>query len=489
MVPVSRNPSPPAPDHKIMRLSACLLLLSSPFCFAGKSAKIEPYAVKGRLTMPALVEFIIDYRDISYNEMRPGPGAAPTFESKLAYSKVNDTVSDILGDGWSTKSTVTVEQVRAHLPAAEGAVATYGKQSAWRKWPPVTTPFLTQRQTFRRKDGTAVEHTFRGTVEDLAEQKEALKKADPTINVGDETETPWRRTSLGPFRLRKSVDSVFNYVAGDDNSAFYKTESAGNDKGLLSAPGAKITFSDDRLVANGRKWSTEGALIFSYHSASEFPVNAPGTPRVDGWEVFHAALAGAWKVERAESSGTYSVNELKFSAPLVYGSSSLFGFVQLNPYYQTDTDFDGEVFGATASYELSGAPCFGRFSILKEFGKRELDYRVRVAALLDYSEVHRVSAYSPRKDGDDWLRAGGEVGLELGYFDKTEPGNLPVTAGVSYRMMDSLGGVDDNGHLLKANLSWWLNPFACFTLSYERGETPVAAKDVDMFSVGVELRY
>lgn len=464
-----------------MKTYLFLPLLIPAISLADNKIKVADYSTKGVVSLSSAVNYIIDYHDIPLSELRPAPNQEPTLASKLEHSTVSGDlwfIKKLAGPG-KENGPFTEAQVTAVLPPGKSSSARYKELPSWQKKPPLTTPLLKQKQTYLNKEThTTTERTFSGTAQDVREQRAAASE-DPALK-GTKEVPPWSTTSYGPLRLRRDVDSVFSYAFDDDGlEALYGVETAGESPGLIKAKGARFSFSNDRLDPNGQTWSTQGALLFPIHHYRE--------PDAGSAFTFHSAIAASWNVESKEGPDPTEVNELKLSAPLVWGKSGL-GYFQLSPFYQTDTDFEGEFYGATASFSLVAEPCFGFYRKITDVGSRELNMSIKLNAILNYSEVGKASPYSNRMENDDWLRAGGEAGLEFGLFDPKGK-RAPITASVSYTYLGEIEGNGGDGDLFKASLSYWLTNNAGISLEYENGETPVADKRVDLLTVGLEFRY
>jgi hypothetical protein len=144
--------------------------------------------------------------------------------------------------------------------------------------------------------------------------------------------------------------------------------------------------------------------------------------------------------------------------------------------------------GATASIEYRNK-WLGHYYPLAKFGSRNLDARIRVIGLVDYSDVQTGSRYISRPEGSYWFRLGGEVDFDIGLFAYGDKTKQPITATVSYRFEDAVSGEGGYADLLKADLSFWLNPYTALSVDYQRGTTPVADKDINQLTVGIQIKY
>lgn len=474
-------------------LLACLSIPAS--VFAKPDVKAKEYATNGVLSEDALIEFLIDYHDIPYTALRPsGTKAPPTPASKRAYGPLSDSLYGFRTALNGKSPPYTPSEVERLLPPTPSAATQYEKLPRWRKIPVITEPLQknTDYISYTEKPGGRLQ-TYEGTTGDIIEQKTALK-ADKTVSPSSFYQV--RRSSIGPLRLRRTVDSIMDYRLDKFNwDSWLKTETTIMPPDLLAAPGAKIGYSDNRLERGNGAWSAEGALVLPLHSIDNPLAPSDGSgiekPGTTTW-IGHAGLAVSWKIEEQEKPNTQDIDELKLSIPLGAGYSGTLGefFIGTEPYYQTDTDFDGGIVGATASFEYSAGEYLGTFGKLTTLGARDLSMRIRAIGLVDYSDVRDTSPYIKRTLDDDWFRLGAQFSIEFGLFPTdTLSKQPPITIGASYRFMQEVG--DDNGgysDFFKANATLWLSPNAGLTLEYQKGETPVADKDIDLITLGLELK-
>lgn len=478
--------------HHFRVVPALALLAFAMSSHAKNNIKLDDYATNGLISTEALVELVIDYYDIPYVELRPKVAKpsyprdkmlAPTAASKADHPKVFVVQQRLFNRSRGTGGPYKVDEVKKALDQPDSALAQYDAQPGIMKLTGITQPYARQTTYYAGKDGTGeYPRTVSGSPGDIMRQTEQLK-SDPEINVNDAPRLS-SKASLGPFQLRRSVASTLDYNVEafkwkpwlGTNSSMIKPED------LASIQGAKIGYSDNRLLDGGGAWSSEGALIYPFHYVSL------SQEREDRF--FHAGLATSWKLEEQEKAGTSDIDELKFSAPAGLGlhfNETLF-FIQAEPYFHTDTDFDSGIVGATASFEFKMLHGLGSYFPVGKFGSNTLYARFRAVGLVDYSDVQDTSPYIKRSLNDDWFRVGAVASFDMGLYPPNAK-QPPITIGASYRFMQEVG--DDNGgysDLFKANATMWLSPNAGLTLEYQKGETPVADKDIDIITLGLELK-
>ena len=268
--------------------------------------------------------------------------------------------------------------------------------------------------------------------------------------------------SIGPVRLRKSERFL--------------------DVPRTSAKGASIGFSDNRLKEGRGAWNTEGAL--------GYPVRLSRQDGGGGKSVELEAIPFvSWNLAEVEGSAGFQINELTFGLPFIVkvspgvGFSSAKWFLSGRPYYMTDFDFDQSIYGLEARAEYVGgvlgtALNMGGFYPLFD----GLRYSFRVTPAMDYSITEKAGNYTSRQEGDDWLRVGAFSSLDLRF-----PFMLDV--GLSYLFFETVSGSGGYSDLLHVYATWWPGEHLGMTVDYSKGETPVAARDIDLVKVGVELRY
>lgn len=418
------------PTSRSLTMATTLCLLAGP-CFADNTTPIEPLASpQGTLSGWKLDEFLIRYHD-QYGEAAKKAKLTPDGDTVIPLTVKRDLAQPYRGElaiAVGDKDEYTIAEIRSIYPAKPTKEEVQAKLPAWKK-----IPYITKAGEQKWEDGEA---------------KYQAKE--------------------GPIHLRRE---------------------AGDLKELKDAKGAKIGFSDNRLQEGNGAWNTEGALIFPLRwkregaDASSLSV--------------HLTPAVSWNFVEQEAPGKSDVDELKLSAPIIMGHTpggrldpqEYIAIVE--PYYQTDWDFDGEILGGSLKLEYVGkvGPVhFGSFHSLFDASEAKsiddiLAYRLRIKPMLDYSEVVKKGGFD-RAEDDDWLRLGGEVSFELRFFGSDNPLDL----GITYRFAEEVHGDGGFSDLFKANATLWLSPNAGLTLEYQKGETPVADKDIDLITLGLELK-
>lgn len=296
--------------------------------------------------------------------------------------------------------------------------------------------------------------------------------------------------SLGPLRLRKSTADVMQTAADPK-------------KTLKDVKGATFGFSDNFLLDGNGAWNSEGVL--------DYPIKfyRQGDRPGQSFEL-QVGPATEWKLAETQEKNKNDVQELNFSVPLTLfvspgrekmkgtyeenmaaAGNTIFSqlwVIQSKPYFQTDFSFQHEIYGVEASVEFIGG-VFGGPLYLGGFhnvGDSGLQYQLRAIPKLDYSATERGGQYTTRRPGDDWFRVGGMVSLDFRLGGKSFN---PLDVGVSYQFMDTLSGSGDFADLLKTHATWWLSENAGLTLEYSKGDTPVAMKQIDLVTLGLEFKY
>lgn len=366
----------------------------------------------------------------------------------------------------------------------------YDARPGFTKVRPITEPISSTEKFARKADGTREDYYFGPTVRDRLEQEKALAERKPPVDAAKLATQSG--SSIGPIRLRRTT--------GEINTRSDAIQSDGPDEKIREAKGAKIAYSDNRLKNGSGAWNSEGALYLPFiWSAQERANEADKTDKPDRDHRFGFAPAVAWNVQEQQGAGKADVDELKFSVPIYAdfggGPESRYWTTILEPYYQTDTDFDGAIWGSTASVAFRGL-VFGEgrkglyLNQWQFLAGNSTSYKIGLKGLLDYSETHATSPFSKRKKDDDWLRAGLEAGFSLGLFrDDEMPDKAPLVFNVGYKFLDAWSGDGGYSDMWNVSLTYWVNDYVGFSGEYQKGETPIAKEEIDLITLGMEFRY
>lgn len=294
------------------------------------------------------------------------------------------------------------------------------------------------------------------------------EKPEPMDGIFENSRELGENGEIGPFRIRSAVEDW--------------------SKKLGDVTGATISYQENQL-SDSTTWSAKGAIIYPI-------VFSDGTDRPEGaaFSSFVSAFTPAvnWNIVDVDGTDEGDVQELQFNLPFsLQGNHSaieLRSELSLAPYYATDLSFDSSIVGASLVYE----PIFqiGKHFDVGQFhslgGKKKGPaYLIRLLPKLDYSNVLETSRFVSRPEGDEWFRAGGKVEVALRPFGKNARWELRGSYGA---MWDLEGGDDDFSDLIEAKALFWLSESAGLSFSYQKGQTPVADKDIEMLSLGFELK-
>jgi len=281
----------------------------------------------------------------------------------------------------------------------------------------------------------------------------------------------------GPLRLRQSTDE-WGETPGDNK--------------LKDVRGATLGFTDNRLIAGSGVWNSKGVVDYPIHQNWQ---GGPGESLEAIW-----GPAFEWDIAQTEEDGMSGVEELGVSIPATFYWSPGAGFIregetissrlwviQGKPYFQSDFSGGHEIFGSTVSAEYVGG-IGGDFYLggFQNIGNSGMQYRMRAVGKVDYSATERGGVFTSRMEGDDWFRVGGEFSYNLRLGAET---HNPIDFGVAYLLLDSLDGQGGYSDLFSTHATFWINKYAGLTFEYREGETPVADQQVDMISLGLELKY
>lgn len=279
--------------------------------------------------------------------------------------------------------------------------------------------------------------------------------------------------SFGPIQLRKDADQL-NLKSG----------------GIGDVKGATLGFANNYDKKGSGAWNSEGVLYYPYTNITQLGIGSSSELLV--------GPSVEWKLAETEDATGKDVQSLTLGIPIIdyftpgsgAGRRVQHGIwvFQGKPYYQTDFSFEHSIIGGGLSAEFVGSP-FGNNFIIGDYqdtGVKNMQYRLRVMPKVDYSDVLDSGPHTTRAEDDDWFRAGGLISFDLRIGGATVN---PLVLGVSYSGLDTISGDDGYSKMFKANATWWLSDYAGLTLEYSNGETPVASEDVDMLTLGLDLRY
>lgn len=414
----------------------------------------------------ALIEYFVQANGVPYTDTIPGPGKPPSLQlkrAKVLYSL--DWVKQMFPGGPPYKAQ-DIKNLSGYMSKKEK----YEAAPRWTKIPVLTEPVLRLETEYTDAGGRKVRRVVGPSV--LA-KLEAEAAPDKTLSDPQ----PISKSSFGPFRLRRSTTEL--------DPLSQTIELAGLDAKIQDAKGARFGLTDNRLAGGTRTWNTEGALMLPFHYVY--------TGNIGGDTIFHAAPSVSWNFLKQEAAAAAEINELKFSAPVTLDTGHL--TFTTEPFYQTDTDFKGEIIGVLGSLAYRGKfPLIGKLNEWQTWyqgSTREVHAKWNAKALVDYSDVREGSPWIKRAVDNDWLRLGGEASFDIGLYGKPDSPVMPapITLSLSYRYMDTVNGVGGDSDLFKASLTYWINNYAGITAEYQKGDTPVAKKEIDLFTLGVELRY
>jgi hypothetical protein len=278
------------------------------------------------------------------------------------------------------------------------------------------------------------------------------------------------RSSLGPFLLRRSPDDW--------------------SRSVRSADGATLAYADDQR--NHRKtWAAEGALIYPVEFARDNTARDRASRiRSESWELLPSV---SWKVLSVASSASADVQELQFSLPIVWSANLVStgalrnSELALTPYALTDFRFGGLIAGGTLTwtpYLLTSDASFALNTGYKGLGTGPLLYQLGLVPLIDINHLYKTSRFIERDDDKSYFRVGGKA--SAGLRTKNFP-SLELKA--SYQWFTRISGGPAESDLFSAAAKVWLNDNVALSFERQDGETPVARKDVDQSTLGLEMRF
>jgi hypothetical protein len=279
-----------------------------------------------------------------------------------------------------------------------------------------------------------------------------------------------RYGSAGPVRLRKTAD---DWRANADDSQ-----------------GATLAYSHNSKD-NKTAWASEGSLIYPILLSGDNTADDRESGVRSWWLWMLPSMS--WKVNKIDQTDDSDIEELLYQIPIVWSANHTgLGWLRnsefkLAPYMHTDFSLDGLVLGTSISYvpyvfdSVSGLALNAGY---KGLGKTPFRYRTGLTPTVDFNHLCSDSQYIKREDNDDYLRAGGKA--EAGIITKGYP-SLEFVA--SYQAFAGLIGAPDQSDLMSLAGKLWFNENMGLSIEYQRGETPIAQKDIDLAIMGLELKY
>lgn len=309
---------------------------------------------------------------------------------------------------------------------------------------------------------------------------------DLTAPASEATEEPWKLPGvLGTQDEKITVIGADRVTVRRGPIALRKTPDDWQDD-LTDAAGAKLTHAKNRLTDKST-WVTQGALIFPIDRLTDRPAGESSS--------WHVRPSVSWNVSQVEHTRTGDAEELQLDVPFVY-SANRNGSVVRNheisfaPYFLTDFGLRGKVVGASLSYS----------PVIKAAGDAGIDLNLGYKPLfagsgwlakaalvptLDYNHLVTDSRFIERDDHPDYFRGGG--GVQLGFKTERKPALEISGAYKGFWRLQNAG--PNHSELLTVSGKLWFNDNFGVTLEHQKGSTPVADKDVDLTTLGLEVRY
>ncbi len=301
--------------------------------------------------------------------------------------------------------------------------------------------------------------------------------------------------AIGPMRLRQSTEDL--------------------PKPTSESRGATFGFSDNFLIGGSGAWNTQGVVQLPVVFIKQFDP-APGSagdPGAGG-EIagrsleIQAGPALEWGLVQTQGSDKDSINELNISLPVAAyyspgtrkatGSykenisssealSRLFLF-QARPYFQTDFDGDYGIFGGQLTMEYVGSIFGSRVLTLGGYQSfaGQWQYQLRFIPVLDLNVVTEDGANIDRDKGETWFQLGSIASLE---FRCAISEGSYLNFGASYQFGGSFSDTVAYSYLLKLYATYWFTKYAGLTYEYSRGELSLTNQDINLLTLGLELKY
>lgn len=420
----------------------------------------------GGLTLAELQQYIIKRDDLAKTvDLRAFLGDDLTFQPASGHSSLAAAIDAKLRGEADKRVGKIQEHFVRHFPSARDPAAPDRMRY------PVS---VTEVEAF---DGSAKRYALAEKVEAEQARREA-------------TGAPPKTVTHEGIRLRKSADKW-----KDDRD---------------DAPGAVFSLLDD-YKKNKKSVTAEGALIYPLAASTGEWLFVPSVNwkhvRIDDKPAATAAATattgGAAPAAAAAAPGPKDgeVNELQFNFALVtdrsikgsdWWSNSR---VEYSPYYLTDTDLKGRLFGLTLAwipslnYKKPGPgnrPVNTAWALnhgYRSIPDTPLRYRVGAVPGIDFNYLDKTSPFLGKAERGSYLRFTGKVELGL----KTLDGRFELLG--SYRWFSGISGPTAWSEHASLSAKWWLNDYAGLSLERQKGETPVADKEINALTLGFEVKY
>lgn len=271
--------------------------------------------------------------------------------------------------------------------------------------------------------------------------------------------------------------------------------------------GVSLNFNRDRETDKDT-WLSQGTMIYPFKR--EVQRNAREVDRGEGLYDYWALLPSVvWNYNQVNNEGDGDIDELRFQLPVTRrilhsvqpratrGLQSWMTDLYVTPFYQTDFDFKGAIFGVQLDlnpYLVFGAlgehgqgfkPAIGSFvGITRE---NPVEYRIRVIPGLHFSQVSQESQFIVRERNDDLTAVTADT--ELGFRLKGSKTWL-LTFGYSLLYDFNTGDYDEAYRdLWSGELSWWFTDNTGLGLEFQQGTQPITLQEVDTINLGLQIRF
>ena len=298
------------------------------------------------------------------------------------------------------------------------------------------------------------QRVFKGTSIPLEKANEELAE---WINIKSASE---QYMPLAGLQIRRSLDDV------DGNRQKTRNSKGAYADSLKKVKAAEFGYSNNQ-VSDDESWFARGVIARPFNLRSSSIV-----PSISFDRVTHSANPTGeidsltFAFSGVTTTGTFGKNNDNF-AEFRYGAT-----------YATDFDFDTSIPGGFIDLEpIIPALGNGEFEELGPLGW----LRTRQFFHLEGGSLEK----SKDLTGQEYFRAGGSAGVE--FIPKAFP-TLSLTA--DYRYYFDLLGSDDF-HSFRPSLTWRLDEVGHLSLqvSYEEGLIPLTHQKVDLFSVGIGIKF